>query len=91
MSVARHGWNSDDNLVRHPNPESSPIAVIHTRVVGTDLALVAVAPDVIYTNDKYFEGPTPQNSSLESMSTSLTLCFNSMVRTGLQTVFAGSN
>ena len=60
LSVACHGWDHNDNFICHPHPNSSCIATIHTRVVETDVALARLAPNVIYTNDKYFDAPIPR-------------------------------
>ena len=60
ISLASNGWDSNDDLVRHPQPDSSPIAAIHTRFIETDLALAVLSPHVTYTNDKYFDAPTPR-------------------------------
>lgn len=67
LSVSCHGWDHHDNLVHHPNPNSSPIATIHTRVPENDLSLARLAPDVIYTNRTYFDGPIPQKLASEEL------------------------
>ena len=54
LSVACHGWDRNDNLICHPHPNS------------TDLAMATLAPGVIYTNGKYFDAPIPRKLVTEA-------------------------
>lgn len=64
ISIADHGWKPHEDIVYHPD-ESSPIGLIEKRYPDRDLSLVSLAPDITYTNAKYFDAPVPVTLSTE--------------------------